>query len=361
MQTLNITPAEQTLDEQACWQAVLVRSREADGTFVTAVLTTKIYCRPWCPARHPKRENVTFFRHAEQAEAAGFRPCKRCLPQFQEKPEPQTGLVEEICCYIESHLDEALSLDDLGQHFHLTPSYLQRSFKRLRGISPRQYAESCRMQQFKARLQQGETVTDALYNAGYQSSSRVYEQAPARLGMTPGTYRLGGKGTRITYTFVESSPGYVLLAATERGVAAVRFGETLAALEINLAAEYPEAERVRDDESLRSWAHMLSRLLHGQPTTMPPLDVQGTGFQWLVWEALRRIPVGQTRSYQEVAAAIGQPSAARAVARACASNPVAIFIPCHRVVRANGETGGYRWGTARKQWLLDQEKSHSSH
>jgi len=212
---------------------------------------------------------------------------------------------------------------------------------------------------FKARLQEGETVTDAFYNAGYQSSSSVYERTPVQLGMTPTAYRRGGKGMRIGYSIVESQLGYVLVAATERGVAAVRFGDSEETIEADFIREFPKAELTRDDEQLSPWVNLLLLSLQGQPSTQQvSLDVHATTFQWKVWQALRAIPVGQTRSYQEIAQAIGQPTAARAVAQACATNPVAVFIPCHRVVRNNGQLGGYHWGIERKQQLLTNEHAY---
>ena len=351
---------QETLDEEQCWQAVLTRNALADGTFVVAVRTTGIYCRPSCPARHPYREHVTFFRLPEEALAAGFCPCRRCHPDQVQLPEPQAELIERVCHYIQTHLDAPLHLADLSQQFHMSPYHLQRTFKRIKGVTPRQFVESCRLGDFKARLHEGETVTDALYNAGYQSSSSVYERAPVQLGMTPTAYRKGGKGMRIGYSIVESQLGYVLVAATERGVAAVRFGDSEQTIEADFVREYPKAELTRDDEQLSPWVNLLLLSLQGQPSTQQiSLDVHATTFQWKVWQALRAIPVGQTRSYQEIAQAIGQPTAARAVAQACATNPVAVFIPCHRIVRNNGQLGGYHWGIERKQQLLANE--HAVH
>lgn len=347
---------QESLDDEQCWDAVLTRNAQVDGTFVFAVRSTGIYCRPSCPARRPHREQVVFFRLPQEASAAGFRACRRCHPEQAHLPEPQAELVERICRYIETHLDAPLHLSDLSQQFHLSPYHLQRTFKRIKSITPRQYVDSCRLEQFKARLHEGETVTGALYDAGYQSSSSLYQRTPAQLGMTPTAYRKGGKGMRIGYTVVLSHLGYVLVAATERGVAAVRFGDSEQALEADLAREYPKAELTRDDEQLRPWVTLLLHSLQGQPSPQPvPLDVQATTFQWKVWQALRAIPTGQTRSYHEIAEAIGQPTAARAVAQACATNPVAVFIPCHRVIRNNGQLGGYRWGIERKQQLLAHE------
>ncbi len=346
------------LDEELCWQAMMARQREADGTFVVAVRSTGIYCRPSCPARHPRREHVTFFRLPEEAQAAGFRPCRRCRPEQAILTEPNAELIEQVCRYIETHLDSSLQLADLSQQFHISPYHLQRTFKRIKGITPRQYAESCRLEQFKAQLRGGESVTEALYNAGYQSSSRVYERAATQLGMTPQTYRRGGKGVQMSYTISACTLGYVLLAATERGVAAVRLGDDRESLEAGLRYEYPQAELHYDQEHLMPWMQLLQELLQGQTISEEiPLDIQGTAFQWKVWKALRSIPTGETRSYQEVAQAIGQPAASRAVANACATNPVAVIIPCHRVVRNDGQSGGYHWGIERKRKLLSMEQS----
>ncbi len=356
---------QEPLDEEQCWSAFLTRNAQVDGEFVVAVRTTGIYCRPSCPARRPHREHVAFFRLPEEASAAGFRPCRRCRPDLAQLPEPQAELIEQVCRYIETHLDTPMRLADLSQQFHMSPYHLQRTFKRIKSITPRQYVESCRLGQFKARLHEGETVTGALYDAGYQSSSSLYARTSVQLGMTPTTYRKGGKGMSIGYTVVESPLGYVLVAATERGVAAVRFGDSEQALETDLIHEYPKAELTRDDEQLRPWVTLLLNSLQGQPSPQPvPLDIQASTFQWKVWQALRAIPIGQTRSYHDIAQAIGQPTATRAVAQACATNPVAVFIPCHRVVRNNGQLGGYRWGVERKQQLLAHEHAattaHSS-
>ncbi|BCL84124.1 O6-methylguanine-DNA methyltransferase [Ktedonobacteria bacterium brp13] len=344
------------LDEELYWQAVLARDKQADGQFVFGVHSTGIYCRPSCPARRPRRENVSFFLSVEAAEHAGFRSCRRCLPAQEVPAIPQAEVVEQICNYIATHLDDSLHLAALSEYFHLSPSYLQRTFKRVTGVSPRQYAESCRLEQFKQRLHDGEAVTSALYSAGYQSSSPVYGLAPARLGMTPAVYRQGGKGMRIQYAIAQSEPGYVLLAATKRGIAAVRFGETEQALRLELEREYPAAEIVAAEQEMSPWMELLFQLLRGQASTQAvSFDVQATVFQCKVWEALRAIPSGETRSYYEIACVVGQPAATRAVARACAANPIAVFIPCHRVVRSNGETGGYRWGIERKKQLLELE------
>jgi AraC family transcriptional regulator, regulatory protein of adaptative response / methylated-DNA-[protein]-cysteine methyltransferase len=351
------TDARERLNEEECWLMVLARDSQADGSFVYAVRSTGIYCRPSCPARRPQREQVTFFRCPETAEAAGFRPCLRCHPQQTSLPNPQAELIEQVCRYIELHLDMPLPLAHLGEQVHLSSAYLQRTFKRVKGITPHQYIQLCRLRAFKAQLHDGATVTSALYDAGYTSSSSVYERAALQLGMTPKVYRQGGKGVRIGYTVTSTDLGYVLIAATERGVVTVRFGDTETELSADLLREYPKATLEWDEEALQPWVTLLMNYLQGQPTKFEvPLDVHASAFQWKVWEALRAIPAGQTRSYREIAQAIGQPTAARAVARACATNDVAVFIPCHRVVRENGQLGGYRWGLERKRRLLALEQ-----
>jgi AraC family transcriptional regulator of adaptative response/methylated-DNA-[protein]-cysteine methyltransferase len=342
------------LDDDARWQAVRDRDRGGDGRFVFAVRSTGIYCRPSCPARRPHRANVRFFATAAEAERGGFRPCRRCRPGDAAAPEAE--VVRQVCRYIEEHPYDQVTLAALGAHVGLSPSHLQRLFKAVMGITPRQYAEARRLDRFKAELKEGDAVSGALYGAGYRSSSQLYTQAPARLGMTPTTYRKGGIGMNITYTTIDSPLGWLLVAGTERGLCAVRFGASTTALERTLQHEFPAATIRRDDAALRPWVDAVARYVDGrQPGLDLPLDVQATAFQSRVYEALRAIPYGSTRSYSQVARAIGQPAAARAVAQACAGNPVALIIPCHRVVRDDGDLGGYRWGVERKRSLLERE------
>jgi AraC family transcriptional regulator of adaptative response/methylated-DNA-[protein]-cysteine methyltransferase len=266
-------------------------------------------------------------------------------------------VVRVVCRYIETNLEEPLTLADLGRQAGLSPQHLQRTFKRVTGISPRQYADACRLGRLKSRLRQRRTVTMALYEAGYGSSSRLYERASSQLGMTPATYQHGGRSMEIRYTLADCPLGRLLLAATERGVSAVYFGDRDAPLEAALAREYPAARISRDDGRIRPWlTELLNHLRGRQPHLDLPLDVQATAFQWRVWQELRRIPAGSTRTYQEIAERLGQPTAARAVARACATNPVSVLIPCHRVVRGDGNLAGYRWGLERKRQLLDRER-----
>jgi AraC family transcriptional regulator of adaptative response/methylated-DNA-[protein]-cysteine methyltransferase len=345
-------------DEGRCWQAVLSRDASCDGTFVYAVRSTGVYCRPSCPSRHPRRAQVVFYPVPEAAERCGYRPCRRCRPHQAAAGDPHVEVVRGTCRFIEANLESPLTLADLGAAAGLSPCHLQRIFKRITGITPRQYVDACRLGRLKARLKERRTVTMALYEAGYGSSSRLYERASSQLGMTPAAYRRGGRAAQIRYTLLVCPLGRLLLAATPRGICAVYLGDADAGLEARLRREYPEAEVRRDDAGLNPWSDELLRHLDGrQPHLDLPLDVQATAFQWRVWQALRAIPYGSTRSYCEIARAIGQPAAARAVARACATNPVAILIPCHRVVREDGGLGGYYWGLERKQALLDQEKN----
>lgn len=342
------------IDDEQCWQAVLTRDPRADGTFVTGVKTTGIYCRPTCPARHPHRENVVFFPRPELAERAGFRACRRCRPN--ERP-PQLQLVEETRRYIEANLDRTVTLEELGAVVGVSPHHLQRVFKKVVGISPRAWADARRLEELKDGLKSRGDVTSALYDAGYGSSSRLYERAPAQLGMTPGVYQRGGRGMRISYTLSDSPLGRLLVGATERGVCAVSLGDDDAALEAALHREYPAAEITRDGDDLAAWVAPILRHLAGQqPRLDLPLDVQVTAFQRRVLDALRAIPYGTTRTYAEVARELGQPTATRAVARACATNPVAVVVPCHRVVGSDGKLTGYRWGIERKRALLDHER-----
>ncbi len=341
------------MDEESMWQAVLARDSRADGKFVLAVHSTGIYCRPTCPARRPKRENVSFYPHPQAAEQAGFRACLRCLPQ--QELEPLAAMVQRACDYITTHLDAPLTLAALGKELAVSPYHLQRTFKRILGLSPRQYLAAARRDQLKDGLKQGQSVTEAVYDAGYSSPSRAYA---ADMGMTPATYGRGGKGMSITYAVVPSPLGCLLVGGTARGICAVCLGDDAATLEAALRHEYPAADIRRDDTGLGSAVAAILDYLGGKPLPPAlPLDLQATAFQQRVWQALRDIPYGSTRSYQQVAQAIGQPTASRAVAHACATNRVALVIPCHRVMREGGGLGGYRWGVERKRRLLAQEQA----
>jgi AraC family transcriptional regulator, regulatory protein of adaptative response / methylated-DNA-[protein]-cysteine methyltransferase len=338
------------------WDAVVTRDAARDGEFVFAVSTTGVYCRPSCPARRPRRENVQFFLTPEQAEQAGYRACLRCRPKSLSG-NLESDAVKVVCRFIEQHLDEPLTLARLGKEFHLSPFHLQRRFKAVLGITPREYADSCRLRLLKRNLQAGDSVTRAMYDAGYGSSSRLYERTASQLGMTPDKYRRGAIAATIRYTCADSPLGRMLIAATERGICAIQFARSDGELIEGLKREFPFAARKADDGGLRSWVDALLRHMHGRDLDSSlPLDIRATAFQRRVWTYLQSIPFGATRSYRQVAQGIGRPSAARAVARACATNPVAVAIPCHRVIREDGGMGGYRWGIERKKALLEMEQ-----
>ena len=346
------------IEEDVYWQALEARGARFDGVFFYGVRSTGVYCKPSCPSRRPRREQVEFFGACEEAEASGFRACLRCKPRETAAPDPRAELVLHVCRRIEEREGVVPSLEELGAEVGVSPHHLQRTFKSLTGITPRQYAAALRLRLFKSKVKEGEEVTAAMYDAGYGSSSRLYEKASERLGMTPATYRRKGRGMNINYAIADSHLGRMLVAATERGVCSVQLGDGDEELEAALRAEYPAAEIARDETRLGDTVEGLLRHLEGsQPDLSLPLDLQATAFQLRVWEELRRIPYGSTRSYAEVAGAIGRPTATRAVARACATNPVALVTPCHRVVRAGGELGGYRWGVGRKERLLEQERA----
>jgi AraC family transcriptional regulator of adaptative response/methylated-DNA-[protein]-cysteine methyltransferase len=338
------------------WKAVLARDSGLDGEFVFAVATTGVYCRPSCAARRPRRENVTFYARPEQAEKAGFRACLRCRPR-SSGGNPQSDLAKEICRYIEQHLDEPITLERLGKAFRQSPFHLQRRFKAALGITPREYADSCRLRLLKRNLQAGDNVTRAMYDAGYGSSSRLYEKTASQLGMTPDKYRRGAIAATLRYTCADSPLGRMLIAATERGVCSIQFARSDGELIEGLKREFPFAVRKPDDGGLRAWVDALLAKIRGKELDAAlPLDIRSTAFQRRVWTYLQSIPFGATQSYSQVARAIGQPSASRAVARACATNPVAVAIPCHRVVREDGSISGYRWGVERKKTLLEMEQ-----
>src|SRR5271154_207625 len=344
------------------WLAVQSRNRVADGAFVYAVRSTGIYCRPSCPSRKPRRAQVVFFRMPAQAERAGFRSCRRCRPDEAKPADPHAADVARICRHIETTLadrggdESSLTLTALASLSGLSPHVLERAFRRVAGVTPRQYVDAHRMRRLKSRLKEGDDVTTALYDAGFGSSSRLYERAPEQLGMTPATYRRGGAGMEIHYTIAASPLGRVLVAGTARGISAIYLGENEAKLESELRHEDPNAEISRDRQGLEDWVAKIVEHLSGRaPHLDLPTDVQATAFQRRVWEELRKIPYGTTRTYAQVARAIGRPTAVRAVARACATNPVSIVVPCHRVVREDGSLAGYRWGLSRKQALIEHE------
>lgn len=344
--------------EDTRWDAVKTRDASQDGYFVYAVASTGIYCRPSCPSRKPKQENVTYFNVPELAERAGYRACKRCLPK--DHASPQVEKMRAVCRYIEAQSHESLTLETLGEVFDLSPSHLQRSFKRVVGVTPQAYLESCRLNTVKMALQEGDDISSATFEAGFGSSSRLYSKSAQHLGMTPKDYKTKGKGKCVTYTTTESPLGHLLIAATDKGICAIRLADTQESLEAELQQEFSRAEVTRNDAELSAWVETILQHLAGkEPHLELPLDVRATAFQKQVWQALQAIPYGETRSYAQVAEAIGKPSAVRAVAGACAANPTALAVPCHRVVRSDGSLSGYRWGVARKKSLLEQEKTHA--
>ncbi|HEY2459252.1 MAG TPA: bifunctional DNA-binding transcriptional regulator/O6-methylguanine-DNA methyltransferase Ada [Candidatus Acidoferrum sp.] len=337
------------------WRAALSRDPRADGTFVLAVRSTHIYCRPSCPARRPLRQNVAFYRTPQEAEQHGFRACLRCRPK---EVASQVALVERAAREIADAGEEPMRFTDLAKKLGSTAATLRRAFRQVTGLTPRQLSETLRLDRFKKLLRDGKRVTDALYETGYGSSSRVYERSNAHLGMTPSTYQKGGKNMKIGYAIAESPLGKILVAATDRGISAVYLGDSEAKLTAELKSEYPRAEISSAADSFAHWVKEIVHRVKGKaPRVELPLDLQATVFQRRVWQELQRIPRGATRTYSQVARALGNPKAIRAVARACATNPVSIVVPCHRVVREDGALAGYRWGLSRKEQLLQHERN----
>lgn len=339
------------------WRATVARDSRADGAFVLAVRSTHIYCRPSCPARRPLRHNVTFFRTREEAERQGYRPCLRCRPNEIAAP---VVLVRRAVQVLADANEEITGLGALARTLNTTQAKLRRAFQQATGLQPRELVEALRLKRFKALIREGKSITEALYETGYGSSSRVYERSNAQLGMTPATYRKGGLGMKLGYTIAKSPLGKVLVAATERGVSAVYLGDSDGGLLGELQKEYPRAEIAPAADSIQRWVKEIVQRIEGQqPHIELPLDLQATAFQRRVWKELQRIPRGKTRTYSQVAQSLGQPKAVRAVARACASNPVSIVVPCHRVIREDGTLAGYRWGLSRKEQLLAREHAGS--
>lgn len=341
------------------WAAVVARDRRADGTFVFAVRTTGVYCRPSCSSRQARRENVRFFATPDDAERAGFRACRRCTPRALPESAGAASVARAIA-HLEAAGDRVVPLAELAAAVGVSASHLQRTFTRHVGVSPRAWQQARRVEAFKQQLRAGQTVSRAQFEAGYGSSRGAYEGGARAMGMTPASYARGGDGTTIAWTVRASSLGRALVAATDRGVCAVSLGDDDESLAAALAAEFPRAALVRrdDDPRLATLADAVAQVLAGggDPASIP-VELRGTPFQVAVWTALRAIPRGETRSYAELAAAIGHPGAARAVARACATNHVAVVVPCHRVVRGTGEVSGYKWGVERKKALLDGERA----
>jgi len=347
---ISVTP-----DPGAAWEAVIARDAAQDGRFVFAVATTGVYCRPSCSARRPNRENVRFFAGPVEAERAGFRACLRCRPATGESPAAVRA-VRRAVAFLETHPDESVPLSTLARVAGLSPFHFQRTFKKLVGVTPKKYADAQRADRLKALLKDGAPVATASFEAGYGSASRAYANAPRHLGTTPARYARGGRGLHVRFATVPTLLGRLLVAATDRGVCAVTLGDSEATLEEGLRREYPEALLEKSPAALAEWSARIARsLAEAVDLSTIPLDLRATTFQRRVFEALRVVPRGETRSYAELAAAIGQPTAARAVASACAHNPAALVVPCHRIVRGDGSLGGYRWGVARKRELLKRE------
>ena len=337
------------------WRAVMNRDGRADGAFFFAVRSTSIYCRPSCPARRPLRRNALFFKTRQEAERQGYRPCRRCKP---DQIPDAVLIVQRAAKVLENEVDEPVNVNTLAQQLGVPVDTMRRAFRQQTGLNPKQLAAALRLRRFKKMLRDGNSIADALYATGYGSASRVYERSDAQLGMTPATYQKGGKGMRISYTTAKSSLGEVLVAATERGVSAVYLGDSGTKLAGELREEYPRAELRPEKGAFADWVgEIVARIEGSAPRRELPLDLQATAFQRRVWQELQKIPRGKTKTYTQVARAIGEPRAVRAVARACATNPVSIVVPCHRVVRADGNLAGYRWGLSRKEQLLQREQA----
>jgi AraC family transcriptional regulator of adaptative response/methylated-DNA-[protein]-cysteine methyltransferase len=349
-------PAPQAYgDDEGRWQAVIERDEGADGSFFYSVKTTGVVCRPSCRSRPPKRANVAFHATLAAALAAGFRPCKRCRPEAPDVARRRAGVVARACRLI-ADAETAPSLDALSAAVGVSPFHFHRMFKAVMGITPKAYIDAERTRKLRGELDSGASVTSAIYGAGYSSSSRFYEKADARLGMSARTYQAGGAGAEIRFAVGQCSLGAILIAATPRGICAIELGDDPQTLVHTLEDRFPKARVIGADRDFEQLVARVVGAVEAPAGTLDlPLDVRGTAFQERVWQALRAIPAGTTATYAEIAARIGQPSAVRAVAQACAANPAAIAIPCHRVVRTDGGLGGYRWGVERKDALLKRE------
>lgn len=347
------------------YSAIVQRDPTQDGLWFYGVTTTGVFCQPSCSARTPKAENVRYYGSAEEAIQDTMRPCLKCRPSAEIRKNPQLAVMKKLCRFIQENADEGLTLEVLSEKVGYSPSHFQRVFKELIGVSPRVYVEACRIQKLRGLLKV-RPVGDAILGAGFGSPSRVYEKVDDRLGMTPDQFRKGGNGVEISFTYEESVLGPLLLAATDRGVCFVQFGNSQDELTNRLQAEFPKAmpspSPDRGSTQLSLWMDALKRHLAGDIQTFRdlPLDIAGTAFQAKVWRFLQSVPAGEVRSYTELALAIGQPAAVRAAASACAANRIAVLIPCHRVIRGDGGLGGYRWGLDRKSALLEVERSETS-
>jgi AraC family transcriptional regulator of adaptative response/methylated-DNA-[protein]-cysteine methyltransferase len=337
------------------WNALMNRDPLAADSFVYGVKTTGVYCRPTCSSRLPKQGNVDFFARCGQAERRGYRACKKCKPNVPGSSSLAANAVVGICKMIED-ADELPSLAELAHAAGLSPFYFHRLFKKIVGVTPRAYGAACRVKRFQTRLRTEHSVTKAIYGAGFGSSSRCYEKASHTLGMTPSEYRNGAVGQSIRFAVVECFLGRMIVAATERGICLIEFGDEPDDLRAVLTTRFPKADLLEGDSAFLGWVGQVVAYIETPRSGFSlPLDIQGTVFQRKVWEALQTIPVGTTATYADIARQIGKPTAVRAVARACAANKLAVAIPCHRVVRADGDLSGYRWGVPRKRKLLERE------
>ena len=344
------------METEVFWRAVQTKDARFDGAFVFGVKTTGIFCRPSCSSKPAKRENVEFFDGLERAEYSGFRACLRCKPKQTNRVDPQIEMVMRALDIIAA--DTEISLDELSRHLDLSPSHFQRTFKLIVGVSPKKYAGVKRVERFKDELRGGSDVVTAMYEVGYGSSSRLYEKAAENLGMTPAVYKKGGKGMNINFVITDCELGKMLVAKTSRGICSVTFGDNVVGMREDLEKEFPNAEIAQDAEGLKNAVDAILKYLAGKSKRLAlPLDLKATVFQMQVWDFLKKIPYGETRSYTEVAEAIGDEKKVRAVAQACAKNRVAVVIPCHRVVASDGKLSGYRWGVERKRKLLENEKT----
>ena len=345
--------------DEARWQAVRDRDPAADGLFYFSVRTTGVYCKPSCPARLALRKNVRFHATCQDAEAAGFRACKRCKPTEASLTERHASVVARACRAIEE-ADEVPSLDELAASVSMSPYHFHRIFKEQTGLTPKGYASAHRAQRVRDQLARSSTVTQAIYGAGFNSNSRFYESSTEVLGMTPTTFRAGGTGASIRFAIGECWLGSILIAASDKGVCAILLGDDPDALARDLQDRFPKAQLIGGDTDFEQWVAKVVGFLETPSIGLDlPLDIRGTAFQQRVWEALRAIPAGSTATYTEIANRIGQPKAVRAVAQACGANALAVAIPCHRVVRTDGSLSGYRWGVERKDQLIRRERGAS--
>lgn len=344
------------MEREVFWNAVKAKDARFDGAFVFGVKTTGVFCKPSCTSRPAKRENVEFFADITAAEACGFRACLRCKPTQAANADPVVERIVAACRELEEY-PEAM-LDELAESAEMSAYHFHRKFKELIGISPKKYAEAIKMENFKEQIRSGSDVTTAMYEAGFGSSRGLYEKASEGLGMTPSTYKKGGAGMKINYMITDCELGKLLVARTPRGICSVTFGDKVADLRDGLSEEFPNAEITEDDQNLKTAVDAIIKYLAGENKRLVlPLDLQATAFQLQVWEFLKKIPYGETRSYRAIAEELGDKKKVRAVAQACAKNRVALVIPCHRVIASDGKLSGYRWGVERKKKLLAKEKA----